>query len=316
MALNISRAKDRTPPLRAILFGEVGMWKTSTAAHVPRALWIDLHGSTATLARQPDCAFDPLSADRPETFPEFIDLLRDVSRYRGEFDAIVTDGLDDIDRLYIRPEALRRSKCEALGDNYGKPYDHVVTLHNEVVAAYESLYHAGFNLIFTAHTQNVERVNTEGANFMVTDIDVTYQSGKVGKWDCPSIWRDWVDIVAYLTTEGRRVSAAKGEKIAKATGDLDQHVAYIRCESWLEAKGRRLDTLASPLPIASPEECWRALSSGWADSFASLETLKAQARALGATKIPADKLDKFTETVNNETTVAGLRKILAHLQKQ
>lgn len=316
MALNISRAKDRTPPLRAILFGEVGMWKTSTAAHVPRALWIDLHGSTATLARQPDCAFDPLSADRPETFPEFIDLLRDVSRYRGEFDAIVTDGLDDIDRLYIRPEALRRSKCEALGDNYGKPYDHVVTLHNEVVAAYESLYHAGFNLIFTAHTQNVERVNAEGANFMVTDIDVTYQSGKVGKWDCPSIWRDWVDIVAYLTTEGRRVSAAKGEKIAKATGDLDQHVAYIRCESWLEAKGRRLDTLASPLPIASPEECWRALSSGWADSFASLETLKAQARALGATKIPADKLDKFTETVNNETTVAGLRKILAHLQKQ
>ena len=316
MALNISRAKDRTPPLRAILFGEVGMWKTSTAAHVPRALWLDLHGSTATLARQPDCAFDPLSAERPETFPEFIDMLRDVSRYRGEFDAIVTDGLDDIDRLYVRTEALRRSNCQALGDNYGKPYDHVVTLHNEVVAAYESLYHAGFNLIFTAHTQNVERVNAEGANFMVTDIDVTYQSGKVGKWDCPSIWRDWVDVVAYLTTEGRRVSAAKGEKIAKATGDLDQHVAYIRCESWLEAKGRRLDTLVSPLPIASPEECWRALSSGWADSFASLETLKAQARALGATKIPADKLDKFTETVNNETTVAGLRKILAHLQKQ
>lgn len=316
MALNISRAKDRTPPLRAILFGEVGMWKTSTAAHVPRALWIDLHGSTATLARQPDCAFDPLSADRPETFPEFIDLLRDVSRYRSEFDAIVTDGLDDIDRLYIRPEALRRSKCEALGDNYGKPYDHVVTLHNEVVAAYEALYHAGYNLIFTAHTQNVERVNAEGANFMVTDIDVTYQSGKVGKWDCPSIWRDWVDIVAYLTTEGRRVSAAKGEKIAKATGDLDQHVAYIRCESWLEAKGRRLDTLASPLPIASPEECWRALSSGWADSFASIDTLKAQARALGATKIPADKLDKFHQSVDTETTVAGLRKILAHLQKQ
>lgn len=316
MALNISRAKDRTPPLRAILFGEVGMWKTSTAAHVPRALWLDLHGSTATLARQPDCAFDPLSAERPETFPEFIDMLRDVSRYRGEFDAIVTDGLDDIDRLYVRPEALRRSNCQALGDNYGKPYDHVVTLHNEVVAAYESLYHAGFNLIFTAHTQNVERVNAEGANFMVTDIDVTYQSGKVGKWDCPSIWRDWVDIVAYLTTEGRRVSAAKGEKIAKATGDLDQHVAYIRCESWLEAKGRRLDTLASPLPIASPEECWRALSSGWADSFASLDTLKAQARALGATKISADKLDKFHQSVDTETTVAGLRKILAHLQKQ
>jgi hypothetical protein len=211
---------------------------------------------------------------------------------------------------------LRRSKCEALGDNYGKPYDHVVTLHNEVVAAYESLYHAGFNLIFTAHTQNVERVNAEGANFMVTDIDVTYQSGKVGKWDCPSIWRDWVDIVAYLTTEGRRVSAAKGDKIAKATGDMDQHVVYLRCESWLEAKGRRLDTLASPLPIASPEECWRALSSGWADSFASLETLKAQARALGATKIPADKLDKFHQSVDTETTVAGLRKILAHLQKQ
>jgi len=316
LALTISRAKDRTPPLRCILFGEVGMWKTSTAAHVPRALWVDLHGSTATLARQPDCAFDPLTGERPDNYPAFIDLLRDISRYRNEFDAVIVDGLDDIDRLYVRPEALRRAKADALGDNYGKPYDHVVVLHAEVIAAFEALYHAGFNLIFTAHTQNVERVNAEGANYMVTDIDVTYQSGKVGKWDCPSMWRDWVDVCAYLTTEGRRVTAAKGDKIAKATGDLDQHVAYLRCESWLEAKGRRLDTLASPLPIASPEELWRAISNGWADSFASLDTLRAQVHALGAVKLSADKLDNFKTAVDTETTVAGLRKIMARLQSK
>lgn len=293
MALQVVKAKPRTPPLRCILFGPVGSWKTSTYAHAQKALWIDLHGSTAVLTTQPDCAFEPLKGDRPENFPAYIDMLRDVSQMRGEYDSVITDGLDDVYRHYIIPEALRMTKCSTLGENYGKPMDAVVSLTHQVVAAYEALYSNGFNVLFTAHDQLIERINPEGVNFMVTELDAPYQAGKVGKWDCPSLWRDWVDVCAYLTVEGRSVVKREGDKLAKATGDADaRHVAYLRIEAWLDsAKGRRLERVKSPLSIGSPRDLWEAIYGGWRNSF-DPSALKTEAQShLG--RLPEEQQTKL-----------------------
>lgn len=287
--MNIVRKKQRTPPLRVVLFGPAESWKTSSLNCIgDRALWLDFHGSTATLSEQPNSLFDPTKPSaRPELLSDLEDDLKRVAedkKLREEFDWIIFDGLDDIERLYLVPEALRRAGTSGLGEAYGKAYDCLVTLHGDFLRTVEALWLAGYNIGMTCHEQRIERVSAEGANFMVVEMKLAYQAGKVGKWDAPSIWRDWVDVCAYLTTEGRKVVKGEKDRIGKARGDVDQHVVYLGGEAWLDsAKARRCESLESPMKISSPLDFWERLTSTWQRSFMrdeELEKLRAEVRAI------------------------------------
>ncbi len=331
MQFQIDESQGAAPPLRLILCGEVGMWKSSTLALAPRALWLDFHGGLARVrTKWPARAWNPFRPERPENFADFMDaqaqLAKDAAARRQRSDWLLYDGLDYIDRLFIRPEALRcHPKCKSLSDEFNKPYDTVLDLHQKVLQSFETLYYAGFSLGFTCHTQNIERVSSEGHNYMVTDLDVSYVAGKTGKWDCPSIWRDWVDGVVYLTTESRRV--VKGEKDrtgkaqdvksaqeARAAGAEETHLAYLRPTSWLEAKCGRMERLPSPMRFSSPQDLWSALHDGWRDSFASLDDLRAQALRLGEEKVPAKNLEMFRQAVADAPDSDAVLQILRSLQ--
>lgn len=285
----------------------------------------------------PARAWNPFRPERPENFADFMDvqaqLAKDSKSIQERLGAsgddrtwLLYDGLDDIDRLFIRPEALRsHPKCKSLSDEFNKPYDTVLDLHQKVLQSFETLYYLGYNIGLTCHVQNVERVSSEGHNYMVTDLDVSYVAGKTGKWDCPSIWRDWVDGVVYLTTESRRVVKGEKDRIGKASdvkaaqdaraaGQEESHLAYLRPTSWLEAKCGRLERLPSPMRFSSPQELWSALHDGWRESFASLEDLRAQALKLGEEKVPAKNLDIFRQAVADAPDSDAVLEIIRTLQ--
>lgn len=303
--LNISPARPRQPPLRAIWYGSPGSWKTSTLAHAEKALWLDFHGSTSVLSVQPDCAWDPtLLGARPPLFIDLIDTLRAIAQpaIRARFDTIIFDGLDDIERLYLVPEALRRTGKAALSDDFWGPSRVLMQVHRDLMNEVEKLWQAGYNLHFTCHDQLLERKNPEGFDFQAVDLALFYLSGKVGNVNCPALWRDWVDWCIYLTTTGRSVKRSDKEKVGKAIGDPDKHVAYFAGEAWLDSvKGRRLEELTSPLSIDSSSTLWHTVMDCWRRAFLfDVEELRAEATRMAEAMIASGRIknaDKARQTI-------------------
>jgi hypothetical protein len=319
MSIQIFRRQERVPPLRIIVFGGPGTWKTSTLGCAKRALWLDFHGSTATFRERPDALWDPeTGAGKPSGYPDLVDALRAVAsdkRLRAEFDWLIFDGLDDIEEQYLIPEALRSADAKSLDENYFKPCNHLLRVHQEFRLELEALSRAGWNLGFTCHAQNIERVNADGANTLVCDMKLTYISGKLGKWDISPIWRDWVDHCVYLDMEGGKFAKLDKEKLAKGSGSYGTgRAAYLRGEPWLEAKVRRLDGVKSPQIVASPDELWSLLEGQWRASFAApdpaLEALRIDVLTLcvGAPKAEA--------AARRAATVEALEKIKLRRQAE
>jgi len=320
--MKIVAPRFRKPPMRMLVFGPVGSWKTSTLAQVPNLLWIDLHGSTSVLNPAPALAFDPEVADsRPATYSDFRDMLQAICReHKGEFDGVATDGLDDLEQLYLIPEALRRCGAKTLNEDFWAPARMLLQVHKELWGDYERLWQAGFALYFTAHDQNLERVNPDGLNYLVKDIALFYQPGKTGGVNCPAVWRDQMDHVLYLTTEGQAIRRLnEKDKIARAVGDPTKHVAYLRSEGWLDSvKTRRLEELKSPLTVDSPEQLWQTVSETWDRGFcADPEKLRAIASARieamiagGKTKNP----DKAREMLAAAQDVPALQALIQKLK--
>ncbi len=307
--------------MRFLVFGPVGSWKTSTLAQIPNLLWIDLHGSTSVLNPAPAMAFDPeVAGTRPTTYGDYREMLRAIrEECKGQFDGIATDGLDDLEQLYLIPEALRRTDAATLSDNFWAPARMLHTLHKEIWGDYERLWQAGFALYFTAHDQNLERVNPDGLNYIVKDLALFYQPGKTGSVNCPAVWRDQMDHVLFLTTEGQAIKKGEKDKIAKAVGDPTKHVAYLRSEGWLDSvKTRRLEELKSPLAIDSPEHLWNTISETWERGFCvDSEKLRAIASARiealitsGKTKNP----EKAREMLAAAQDVPSLHALISKLK--
>ncbi len=319
--MKIVAPRFRKPPMRMTVFGPVGSWKTSTLAQIPNLLWIDLHGSTSVLNPAPALAFDPeIAKDRPASYGEFRDLLREIrEEHKGEFEGIATDGLDDLEQLYLIPEALRRCGAQTLADDFWVPARMLHSLHKEIWGDFEKLWQSGFALYFTAHDQNLERVNPDGQNYLVRDIALFYQPGKTGGVNCPAVWRDQMDHVLYLTTEGQTFKKGEKDKIAKAVGDPTKHVAYLRSEGWLDSvKTRRLEALKSPMTIESPESLWKTVSDCWEQGFCvDIDKLRATASARiealiasGKTKNP----DKAREMLAAAQDAPALHALIAKLK--
>lgn len=312
----IIRSKLRVPPQRGIVYGPLGSWKTSTLAQIPRSLWLDFHGSTSTLAVQPDAMWDPQTMEgKPLNWGDLLDTIAELKKYKGEFDCIITDGLDDIERQILIPEILspHRSNKKALSEDFGRPGEMLSDLHRELIRAYEELWRLGFSLWFTCHDQKIEAVNPQGANFLAVDMALYYVSGKTAKVNCSVLWRDWADHVIYLTTTGQRVVKGEKDKIGRAVGDASQHVAYLRREPWLDsAKERRLDSLDSPLHIDSPKQLWQNIDGAWKRSFDPV-ALRAEAVRLAEGKTDVEKLRAHVEAINNPDDI---REVISYLNSK
>ena len=324
MGVNIVKRAVRTPPARIILFGPPGTWKTSTLGCAPRALWGDFHGSTATFGERPDSLWNPeTGAHKPVGYPDLIDVIRDVAAdtaLRRDFDWLMFDGLDDIEEQYLIPEALRRAEAKTLDENFFKPCNHLLAVHQEFKHELEALTRAGWSLGLTCHAQNIERVNADGANTLVCDMKLTYISGKLGKWDLSPIWRDWADHCVYLDMEGGKFGKTeKGDKLAKGSGSYTGgRIAYLRGEPWLEAKVRRLDGVPSPQSIKSPDELWALIYGKWAESFDSgaLERRRAEVMALAESVAASIKApEKLFAAIASAKSTDALTKIAAQINK-
>ena len=213
MGVQILEEEAWVPPLVVILFGPPGSWKTSTLGCAEGAVWGDFHGSTKTFQRKPRRLWDPVSgAHKPSGYPDLVDVVRDVAADKkllaslGPRPWLMLDGLDDIEEQYLIPEALRRADAKTLDENFFKPCNHLLAVHQEFRHELEALTRAGWSLGFTCHAQNIERVNADGVNTLVCDMKLTYVSGKLGKWDIAPLWRDWADHCVYLDQEGGKFS--------------------------------------------------------------------------------------------------------------
>lgn len=327
MGVQILEEEAWVPPLVVILFGPPGSWKTSTLGCAAGAVWGDFHGSTKTFQRKPRRLWDPVTgANKPVGYPDLVDVVRDLAADRKAATALgprpwlMLDGLDDIEEQYLIPEALRRADAKTLDENFFKPCNHLLAVHQEFRHELEALTRAGWSLGFTCHAQNIERVNADGVNTLVCDLKLTYISGKLGKWDIAPLWRDWSDHCVYLDQEGGKFSKLDKERIAKGSGSYTGgRLAYLRGEPWLEAKVRRLDNVPSPQSIKSPAELWALLCDQWAESFdtGALERRREEVMALAQANAAAFKApEKLFAAVAAAKSVSELNKIAAQIKKE
>jgi hypothetical protein len=327
VSVQILEAEDWIPPMIIILFGPPGTWKTSTLGCAENAIWADFHGSTKTFQRRPRCLWNPITgANKPVGYPDLVDTLRALAADRkliaslGPRPWLMSDGIDDIEEQYLIPEALRRAEAKTLDENFFKPCNHLLAVHQEFKHELEALTRAGWSLGFTCHAQNIERVNADGVNTLVCDMKLTYISGKLGKWDLSPMWRDWADHCVYLDLEGGKFGKLeKGDKLAKGAGSYTGgRIAYLRGEPWLEAKVRRLDGVPSPQSIKSPDELWALIYGKWAESFDSgaLERRRAEVMTLAESVAASIKApEKLFAAITSAKSTDALTKIAAQINK-
>ena len=277
------------------------------------------------MGERPDALWDAeTGAGRPGSYPDLVDMIRDVAaskELRRDHDWLILDGLDDVEQEFLLPEALRRADAKALSDNFFRPCDHLLAVHLEFRRELDALARQGWNIGMTCHAQNIERVNADGVNCLVCDLKVMYVSGKLGKWDAAPIWRDWVDHCVYLDMEGGKYQKlGDKDKIAHATGSYTAgRVAYLRGEPWLEAKVRRLESVPSPMKCGSPDELWAVLWGKWSESFDSgaLERKRAEVLALAQVYFAAGgkgSQEKLQGAIGAAKSTGALDKIAATLR--
>lgn len=327
MPVQILEEEAWVPPLTVIIFGPPGSWKTSTLGCAEGAVWGDFHGSTKTFQRKPRRLWDPVTgANKPVGYPDLVDVVRDLAADRKAATALgprpwlMLDGLDDIEEQYLIPEALRRADAKTLDENFFKPCNHLLAVHQEFRHELEALQRVGWSLGMTCHAQNIERVNADGVNTLVCDMKLTYVSGKLGKWDIAPLWRDWADHCVYLDMEGGKFAKLDKEKIAKGTGSYTGgRTAYLRGEPWLEAKVRRLDGVPSPQSLKSPEELWALIYTRWAESYdaGALDRRREEVMTLAQANAAAFKApEKLFAAIAGAKSLDALAKIAAQIKKE
>ena len=174
------------------------------------------------------------------------------------------DGLDDIEEQYLIPEALRRADAKTLDENFFKPCNHLLAVHQEFRHELEALTRAGWSLGFTCRAEHRarERRRAQHAGLrheahvrqrQARQVGHQRRCGETGLTTA-SIWTWRAGSSASST---RRKSP--GRQAATPAGVSPTCVG----EPWLEAKVRRLDSVSSPQSIKSPDELWALLYSRW-----------------------------------------------------
>jgi hypothetical protein len=292
MALNITRG-IQFAPVRAVIYGEEGVGKTSLASQCPAPVILDVEDGSRHLdvARIPCAGFADVEAAMHE-------LVRDPHGFK----TVVIDSADWAERSLIESIVRGAGKRSIEDFGFGKGYVMVAERIAKFLSAADDLIARGINVIFVAHA-GVKRVSPPDQ----TDGYDRYEL-KLTKQTAP-LFKEWADLLLFVRFQMKLVEGQDGKK--KAIGGRDRIMCAERTAAF-DAKNRyglppemplSIDALASvfqspPLKAAQPASIESTLAGIAGSSAAALDRLAPKVAArLAAGEITEAQRDTIAAAI-------------------
>ena len=217
--LNISQGKVKRP-LRVVVDGVEGVGKSTFAAQFPDPLFIDLENGTDSM--------DVKRTQKPETWEELLQLVREVAADPGVCKTLIVDTGDWAEALCVK-FICRKYKTDGLESfGYGKGYVYLREEFENLLHELDKVIAAGVNVVVCAHAQIKKfELPDEAGSFDRYEL-------KMSKNVSPLV-REWCDIQLFANFKTYVVSTEN--KHHKGTGGTRRVMYASHTASW-DAKNR------------------------------------------------------------------------------
>ena len=223
MNLNLKsiKPKRQVKPPRIILYGSPGIGKSSFAASIGNALFLDVEGGTLNLT------VNRIERGLLETTDEVISALNAVLVQEHDFSAVVIDTADFMERVFMKQAAVEHGVSEYAKIGYGKGPITVVNIWRGILQQLDMIREQrNMAIILIAH-ETLKRINEP-------DVDVYDKFTLAMENKSIDLLEAWADCVLFAkeevytqTGKDKRVRASAGDRML-FTRDCPRHLAKNR----------------------------------------------------------------------------------------
>lgn len=255
---NIRRGISLTPP-RMVVYGSMGVGKTSFAAGAPSPILLPLEDGEGLI--------DVPRFDLITSYSQLMEAMGTVISEKHDFQTAVIDTIDWMEPL-VWAEACRRNNWSSIEDpGFGKGYLEADTVWREVLSGFDAMRARGMLVIVLAHSEIKNFADPTTENYDRHQIKLQKRS-----W---ALIQEWADIVAYL---GFKVVIEKNDagfnkKIAKGKG-FGERVLHLEERPAYYAKNRYSLPPEISLPLDNAAGMYQAFSAALSNAVAKATTTK------------------------------------------
>lgn len=219
--MNITRGKVKTA-IKMLVYGPEGVGKTTFAAQMPGAVFIDTEGSTKHM--------DVARFDAPDDLTDVIDQLNYVLGHPKEIGTVVIDTVDWLEKLIFNMVCVEK-KIQNIEDiGYGKGYVYAKQKMQQLLEMMQLIVDAGVNVCLVCHS-------------MIRKFELPDEMGsydrymlKLNEKNIAPIIKEWVDMMLFVNYRTDIVTDADG-KTKKGKGG-QKRIMYANHSACWDAKNR------------------------------------------------------------------------------
>ncbi len=213
--------------IKAVLYGQEGVGKSSLAAQIPGIVFIDCEGSTTKMdvRRLPAPTSWAMLCDE-------MDYIRENAAQKG-YKAVAIDTFDWAESLALQAICTEHNIKGIEGLNYGKGWQYECELIARFLENTDKLIKAGIHVILICHA--ISRKTSLPEEIDEFDHWELKLGNKTTNKIAPLL-KEWSDMTLFLAFKTQVMAADDKGKIHKATSV--QRVMYATKSAWWDAKNR------------------------------------------------------------------------------
>lgn len=213
--------------IKAVLYGQEGVGKSSLAANIPGIVFIDCEGSTTKMnvRRLPAPTSWAMLCDE-------MDYILENANAKG-YRAVAIDTFDWAEALALQAICTEHKVNGIEGLNYGKGWQYECELIGKFLNNTDRLIKAGIHVILICHA--ITRKTTLPEEIDEFDHWELKLGNKTTNKIAPLL-KEWSDMTLFLAFKTQVMAADDKGKVHKATSV--QRVMYATKSAWWDAKNR------------------------------------------------------------------------------
>jgi len=221
MALKIKTGK-LTPPVRALIYSNAGFGKTSLASALPKALFIDIEGSSERYN---------VSRVEAKTEAEVRAVLQELIKDRQGFQTVVIDTADWLSSA-IGLFMCERDKVGTVADcsgGYGKGFTEQASRFGEILTLCDTLIFKGMHVVLLAHSK-IQKVSPPDKTQSFDRYEIALEKGIASQVS------EWAEMILFGKFE-TNIVVTKDKKLKADLSEQARTLYTTNSAAW-EAKNR------------------------------------------------------------------------------
>lgn len=215
---NLKATKDIKPP-RIVLYGPPKVGKTSFAASIPDNLILDFEGGSGAQSA------NRIDKNRIDTFEKVLDVLKQIYDQKHRFKFLTLDTLDWLQEIVFEKAAKEHNQPTVAAVPYGVGFATVQNLWRQILDGLELIQEEkGMAILCLAHSHIVTYNSPTSESY--NRVSLKLHEKEKGN-STVSLFREWVDVIAYVNSEVfvKEEDAGFKKKIRRATaGERTMHL--------------------------------------------------------------------------------------------